>query len=171
MRYINKHRGCPSNLPPATTQSQQAPPTQPFQPLQHAAPVATPGILKLEQPNGHGVRDGIVAAFVLDPCMKLEYINSTWESKWIPDAKAMVVQLWKKYRSAGDPTSDLISDSRSDPTHQRLPNTFTSWKQQKSGRRADHIDEYFRYIREPPIPHDHIKGGRGACSWWLEERQ
>jgi hypothetical protein len=112
-----------------------------------------------------------VAALVLDPCMKWEYINSTWESEWIPDAKTMVVQLWKKYRSTGDPTNDLISDSSSDPAHQRLPNTFTSWKQQKSGRRADHIDEYFRYIREPPIPHDHIKGGRGACSWWLEERQ
>jgi hypothetical protein len=67
-----------------------------------------------------------VAALVLDPCMKWEYINSTWESEWIPDAKAMVVQLWKKYRSVGDLTSDLTSDSSSDPTHQRLPNTFTS---------------------------------------------
>jgi hypothetical protein len=100
--------------------------------------------------------------------MKWEYINSTCESEWIPDAKAIVVQPWKKYRPTGDPTSDLISDASSDsssgPTHQRSPNTFTTWKQQKSGRRADHIDEYFRYIREPPIPHDHIKGGRGACS-------
>jgi hypothetical protein len=72
-----------------------------------------------------------VAALVLDPCMKWEYINSTWESEWIPDAKTMVVQLWKKYRSTGDPTSDLISDSSSDPAYQRLLNTFTSWKQQK----------------------------------------
>ena len=120
-----------------------------------------------------------VAALVLDPGMKWEYVNSTWESEWIPNAKAMVAQLWKKYRPPSESTSDLISDRSSDsscdpssdPTNQRLPNTFSTWKQQQSGRRADHMDEYFRYIREPPIPHDHIKGGRGACSWWLEERQ
>jgi Domain of unknown function (DUF4413) len=74
-----------------------------------------------------------IAALVLDPCMKWEYVNSTWESEWIPNAKAMVAQLWKKYRPPGDPTSDLISDrssdSSSDSTSQRLPNTFSTWKQ------------------------------------------
>src|ERR1700710_2504490 len=50
-----------------------------------------------------------VAALVLDPGMKWEYVNSTWESEWIPNAKAMVAQLWKKYRPPGDPASDLIS--------------------------------------------------------------
>ena len=49
----------------------------------------------------------------LSQVLPATYINLTWESEWIPDAKAMVVQLWKKYRSAGDPTSDLISDSSS----------------------------------------------------------
>jgi hAT family C-terminal dimerisation region len=108
-----------------------------------------------------------IAALVLDPCMKWEYITSTWQPEWIPDAKALVVQLWKKYRPTSEPSSDPSDPS--DPTDIRPLNAFTTWKQQKSGRRADYIDEYFRYIREPPIPHDHIKGG--ACSWWLEERQ
>jgi hypothetical protein len=39
----------------------------------------------------------------------------------------------------------------------------------KLARRANDIDEYFRYIREPLVPYSHIK--QGACSWWLEERQ
>jgi hypothetical protein len=52
--------------------------------------------------------------------------------------------------------------------NQQPPNTFTTWKQQKSARRADHINKYARYIREPPVPQDHIK--QGAYSWWLEER-
>jgi hypothetical protein len=108
-----------------------------------------------------------IAALVLDPCMKWEYITSTWQPEWIPDAKALVVQLWKKYRPTSEPSSDPSDPS--DPTDIRPLNAFTTWKQQKSGRRADYIDEYFRYIREPPIPHDHIKGG--VCSWWLEERQ
>ena len=107
-----------------------------------------------------------IAALVLDPRMKWEYITSTWQPEWIPDAKALVAKLWKKYR----PTSDPTSDPNSDLTNKRPLNAFTTWKQQKSGRRADHTDEYFRYIREPPIPHDHIKQG-GACSWWLEDRQ
>jgi len=106
-----------------------------------------------------------IAALVLDPCMKWEYITSTWQPEWIPDAKALVAKLWKKYR----PTSDPNSDPNSDLTNKRPLNAFTTWKQQKSGRRADHIDEYFRYIREPPVPQDHIK--QGTCFWWLEERQ
>jgi hypothetical protein len=106
-----------------------------------------------------------LTALVLDPRMKWEYISSTWQPEWIPDAKALVAKLWKKYR----PTSEPTSDTTTEPTNKWAPNAFTTWKQQKSGRRADHVDEYFRYIREPPVPHDHIK--QGACSWWLEERQ
>jgi hypothetical protein len=46
---------------------------------------------------------------------------------------------------------------------------FIAWKHQQSARRTNDVDEYFRYIREPPVPHSHIK--QGACSWGLEERQ
>ena len=34
-----------------------------------------------------------IAALVLDPCIKWEYITSTWQPEWIPDAKALVVKL------------------------------------------------------------------------------
>ena len=66
--------------------------------------------------------------------------------------KASVIQLWKRYHPS-------TSDS----------NAFITWKHQQSARRADDVDEYFCYIREPPVPHGHIK--QRACSWWLEERQ
>jgi hypothetical protein len=107
-----------------------------------------------------------IAAIVLDPCMKWEYITSTWQPEWVPDAKALVVKLWKKYRPT-NPTHTQVEETVQEPKHH--PNAFTTWKQQKSARRADHIDEYARYTREPPVPQDHIK--QGACSWWLEERQ
>jgi hypothetical protein len=103
------------------------------------------------------------AALVLDPCMKWEYITSTWQPEWIPDAKAQVIKLWKKYRPSSDSTT--ISTE----VEQSNRNIFITWKHQQSARRADNTDEYFRYIREPPVPQDHIK--QGACSWWLEERQ
>ncbi|KAK9326664.1 hypothetical protein V1520DRAFT_350826 [Lipomyces starkeyi] len=96
------------------------------------------------------------AALDLNPCMKWEYITSTWQAEWIPDAKALVAKLWKKYRRSSDTTVPN-------------PNVFTIWKLQKSARRADYVDEYVRHIREPPVPQDHIK--QGARSWWLEERQ
>ena len=107
-----------------------------------------------------------IAALVLDPCMKWEYISSTWQPEWIPDAKALVAKLWKKYRPTS-PTHTQVEETAQEPKHS--PNAFTAWKQQKSARRADYIDEYARYSREPPVPQDHIK--QGACSWWLEERQ
>ena len=39
-----------------------------------------------------------VAAVVLDPRMKWEYISSTWQPEWVTDAKTLVIQLWEKYR-------------------------------------------------------------------------
>jgi hypothetical protein len=111
-----------------------------------------------------------IAALVLDPCMKWEYISSTWQPEWITDAKASVIQLWKKYRPSSSDSTTSSSDSTTILTKAKQPdqNAFITWKHQKSARRADD-DEYFRYIREPPVPQGHIK--QGACSWWLEERQ
>jgi hypothetical protein len=34
-----------------------------------------------------------IAALVLDPCMKWEYISLTWQPEWIMDVKASVIQL------------------------------------------------------------------------------
>jgi hypothetical protein len=104
-----------------------------------------------------------IAALVLDPCMKWEYITSTWPAEWIPNARALVAKLWKKYRPSSNTTTPIEVQEQSNP------NVFTTWKHQKSAIRDDHVDEYHRYIREPPTPQDHIK--QGARAWWLEERQ
>ena len=67
-----------------------------------------------------------IAALVLDPCMKQEYINSTWQPEWIPDAKSLVAKLQKKYRPI-NPTLTQIEEVIQEP-NQPL-NTFTTWKQ------------------------------------------
>jgi hypothetical protein len=85
--------------------------------------------------------------------MKWEYITSTWPAEWIPDARALVAKLWKEYR----PTT--LVEAQEQPN----PNVFTAWKCHKSVNRADQVDEYYRYIREPPIPQDYIK--QGARAW------
>jgi hypothetical protein len=53
-----------------------------------------------------------IAALTLDPCMKWEYISSTWQPEWITDAKVSVIQLWKRYRpSTSNSTTISTSDS------------------------------------------------------------
>ena len=94
--------------------------------------------------------------------------NLNLAARMDPRCSGLSCKLWKKYRPS-DPTLTQIEEVIQKPTKQP-PNAFTTWKQQKSARRADNIDEYARYIREPPVPQDHMKQG-GACSWWLEERQ
>ena len=97
-----------------------------------------------------------IAALVLDPCIKWEYITSTWQPEWVLDAKTQVVKLWKKYRPSSDSTTISTEVKRLNQ------NVSITWKHQQSARRADNTDEYFRYIREPPVPQDHIK--QGTCS-------
>jgi len=71
--------------------------------------------------------------------------------------------------STGDSTTVSTSDSTTVSTSDSTTvstsdsNAFISWKHQQSARRADDVDEYFRYIREPPVPNSYIK--QGACSW------
>jgi hypothetical protein len=68
-----------------------------------------------------------IAAIILDPCMKWEYITSTWQPEWIPDARALVVKLWKRYRPTSSNTSS--SDPNIDPTLTQIQppnNAFTA---------------------------------------------
>ena len=40
-----------------------------------------------------------IAALVLNPAFKWEYIEKTWPKEWIPQARESVASLWKsKYR-------------------------------------------------------------------------
>ena len=51
--------------------------------------------------------------------MKWEYITSTWQPEWVPDAKALVVKLWKKYRPS-NPTLTQIEEVIQEPTKRLL---------------------------------------------------
>jgi hypothetical protein len=55
--------------------------------------------------------------------MKWEYISLTWQSEWVTDAKASVIQLWKRYRpSTSDSTTIKTAISASNS------NAFITWK-------------------------------------------
>ena len=65
-----------------------------------------------------------IVALVLDPCIKWDYITSTWPEKWIPDAKALVAKLWKKYQ----PTATTTTTPLVKIQEKSNPNIFTTWK-------------------------------------------
>jgi hypothetical protein len=94
--------------------------------------------------------------------MKWEYISSTWQPEWVTDAKTLVIQRWKKYRpSSSDPTTASSSDSTTIFTIAKEldQNAFITWKHQQLARRANDVDEYYRYIREPLVPYSYIQQG------------
>ena len=74
-----------------------------------------------------------IAALVLDPSMKWEYINSTWPIIWRDEAKLLVTKLWKKYRPTNTATNTM--EVQAEDKDKPNPNVFTTWKHQKSNAR------------------------------------
>jgi hypothetical protein len=64
-----------------------------------------------------------VAALVLNPAYKWEYIESTWEQDWIPSAREAIEDLWKsKYQP-----KDTYTPITTTPIWVE-PNQFSQWK-------------------------------------------
>jgi len=100
-----------------------------------------------------------IAALVLCPQSKWDYINDNWPIEWVPDAKQKMLNFWlSSYKStATEVLIPALKDSK--PT-----NTFQQW-QQKKEKRVD-IDEYQRYILSPVL--QEVTDPR---AWWLEPTQ
>lgn len=77
-----------------------------------------------------------IAALVLNPAFKWEYIDKTWPTDWILQAKESVASLWKsKYRPITcTPNPDTLTTVKSDH--------FSQWK---AGKHAT------KYILSPII--------------------
>jgi hypothetical protein len=71
-----------------------------------------------------------VAALVLNPAYKWEYIENNWEQTWIPGARESVAGLWKsKYRP-----NTTIFNPVDTPSNTKSSN-FNKWKQGKHASR------------------------------------
>lgn len=71
-----------------------------------------------------------VAALVLNPAYKWEYIEKTWEQAWIQGARASVADLWKcKYR----PNTAVFNQT--DSPSSASSSNFDQWKQGKHASR------------------------------------
>jgi hypothetical protein len=70
-----------------------------------------------------------IAALVLNPALKWEYIEKTWPKDWIPQARESVASLWKsKYRpTTSTQVPDTLVATKSDH--------FSQWKAGKHATR------------------------------------
>jgi hypothetical protein len=73
-----------------------------------------------------------VAALVLNPAFKWEYIEKTWEQTWIQGARESVASLWKSmYRPTSTPFDQISTIAQSNTTM----NHFDQWKLGKHASR------------------------------------
>ena len=107
-----------------------------------------------------------LAAIVLNPNFKWQYIQSNWKVDWQPRARAMMEEFWQSYKpqrstiftpvSTPEPTQAIASSSTG--------NVFNVWmRRHQSVPNLD--DEYARYCASD-CTYD-----VDPRSWWLEKTQ
>jgi hypothetical protein len=98
-----------------------------------------------------------VAAIILHPQHKWQYVQTNWQEEWIEPAKKLMRSLWDEYKpvntSPAQPTTTL-----------RSTNDFLLWMSHQYQDELP-IDEYERYCRAERVQVD------SALGWWLEETQ
>jgi hypothetical protein len=103
-----------------------------------------------------------IAATVLSPNLKWEYIESSWNEEWLPKAKEMMRKFWEDEYKPQDLTGFTC-----EPTSV-TDNTFENWFSTVSAKPSP-IDEYERYISLPQVFGRNIR--ERPWEWWLEPQQ
>jgi hypothetical protein len=99
-----------------------------------------------------------IAALVLCPQNKWQYMEDNWPIEWIADAKAKVQLFWKReYKSTAITVPTPASETAS-----TVHNAFQEWQKKRQRSQLD-IDEYTKYLQAAVLPE--VKDAR---SWWLE---
>ncbi len=88
-----------------------------------------------------------IAALVLSPQWKWEYIDNNWPEEWRADCRKRMLDFWTtEYKS----TTVTVPTQASESANQ-VKNTFQKQAQQKKGSRLEE-DEYSKYLLAPVIP-------------------
>jgi hypothetical protein len=99
-----------------------------------------------------------IAALVLRPSYKWNYITTQWKAEWVTKARQAMLDLWTREYKPKDstiPTSSCSSTST---------NKFTIWAR-KHEVSTTFDDEYARYCASDIIPVS------DSLAWWLEATQ
>ena len=102
-----------------------------------------------------------IAALVLSPQWKQDYIDNNWPEEWRLDCQKRMLDFWTtEYKSTAITVSTQALESAS-----QVKNSFQKWAQQKKGSSIDQ-DEYAKYLLALVL----LKVA-DPQSWWLEPTQ
>lgn len=106
-----------------------------------------------------------VAAIVLDPNAKWQYIENNWHKSWQKTSRAMMEKLWKEYKPVVSAPAMASSGINTDtPQTSSARNAFFDWK--KRHQAAPSVeDEYKRYCSAECTFEVNPR------TWWMETTQ
>lgn len=102
-----------------------------------------------------------IAALVLSPQWKWDYIDNNWPSDWREACRKPMLDFWtREYKSTA-----ITVPTRTPELANGVNNSFHKWAQQKR-RTSLGQDEYMKYLLAPIVPE--VTDPR---AWWLEPTQ
>ncbi|OWT42236.1 hypothetical protein VFPPC_18636 [Pochonia chlamydosporia 170] len=102
-----------------------------------------------------------IAALVLSPQWKWDYIDNNWPSDWREPCRKQMLDFWtKEYKSTAVTVPTQTSEAGN-----KVKNSFHKWAQQRKGSSLSQ-DEYTKYLLAPIVPEM-----TDPRSWWLEPTQ
>lgn len=102
-----------------------------------------------------------IAALVLSPQWKWDYIDNNWPSDWREPCQKQMSDFWtKEYKSTAVTVPTQTSEA-----YNGVKNSFHKWAQQRRGTCLNQ-DEYTKYLLTPIVPE--VTDPR---SWWLKPTQ
>jgi hAT family C-terminal dimerisation region len=102
-----------------------------------------------------------IAALVLSPQWKWDYIDSNWPKEWHEPCRKQMLDFWlEEYKSTAISAPTQSSESAS-----RAKNSFQEWAEKKKASSLEQ-DEYTKYLLAPVLPEV-----TDPKSWWLEPTQ
>lgn len=105
-----------------------------------------------------------VAAIVLNPSLKWDYIKAAWRPSWILPAEIRMRKFWEEhYKPEGD-----IQLPREDQEESATSSRLATYLRQYQPSRASITDEYEHYIHQETV----AEAAEDPLKWWLQpERQ
>jgi hypothetical protein len=106
-----------------------------------------------------------IAALVLDPNLKWQYIQNNWAQAWIPRARRMMEDFWDEYKpNSSISSTPIIATALPAPLAPISQNAFTAWRKRHQST-PNVEDEYKRYCAsECTFDVD-------PQAWWMENTQ
>lgn len=114
-----------------------------------------------------------VAATVLDPSQKWQYLEGQWDEAWIRKGKSKLIAYWKKhYKEASDSIARKSASSTepSEASKQPALNVVQRWKMEHKplpNQAPKRLEDELNHYLDSPVE----SSVENALAWWGESAQ